>query len=549
MANIMIDIAAEFVGNKAFKKADTATGKLTKNVKSLAKTLGVAFSATAVIAFGKASLKAFAEDEKAATRLTKAVENLGLGFEDSRIKNFISDLEKTAGVADDVLRPAFQSLLQTTGSVAKSQELLKLALDVSAGSGVDAVQVSKDLSLAYLGQTKGLAKYNLGLTKAELNTAGFVTIQNKLNEQYSGQNAARLETYAGKMETLGVAAGNAQEIIGKGLVDALSMLGENDSVSNLADDMESVALYIGDAIRGVGVLVEYLKSIPGAGILFDAFKLGFKSTPLGLLNELGKVNRTAPKPFTTGMSVSGATDTGNKADAARKAAEAAAAKRATELLALQKKTLKSQQDNLKINKAKAIFDLQKIQIEAALKGKISAEDRIRLLLMKAIAEENVDMIDKYTKALADAQAKALELQGTLDKIKATTFPDPFAGWKSSAGNTTAAINEMVGAMFAVQTQIQANGREWSSFANQVVNTQIQSNGREWSSQFSPSATNPLASIMTSTVPMTTQQLQVVVNGSIIAEEDLKKAIVDAVNQSGLTGNQLITGTLDRMVAI
>jgi hypothetical protein len=73
MANVMIDIAAEFVGAKAFKQADTATDKLTKNVKTLAKTLGIGLSVGAVVAFGKASVKAFAEDEAAATRLSKAV--------------------------------------------------------------------------------------------------------------------------------------------------------------------------------------------------------------------------------------------------------------------------------------------------------------------------------------------------------------------------------------------------------------------------------------------------------------------------------------------
>ncbi len=36
MANVMIDIAAEFTGNKAFKQADSSTDKLTKNVKKLA---------------------------------------------------------------------------------------------------------------------------------------------------------------------------------------------------------------------------------------------------------------------------------------------------------------------------------------------------------------------------------------------------------------------------------------------------------------------------------------------------------------------------------
>jgi ABC-type hemin transport system substrate-binding protein len=72
MANIIIDIAAEFTGNKAFKSAETSTDKLTKNIKNMAKTLGVAFSATAVLNYAKASVKAAAADEKAQKQLALA---------------------------------------------------------------------------------------------------------------------------------------------------------------------------------------------------------------------------------------------------------------------------------------------------------------------------------------------------------------------------------------------------------------------------------------------------------------------------------------------
>ena len=50
MANIVIDIAAEFTGKNAFKSAETSTDKLTKNVKNMAKTLGVfLFTLTSVV--------------------------------------------------------------------------------------------------------------------------------------------------------------------------------------------------------------------------------------------------------------------------------------------------------------------------------------------------------------------------------------------------------------------------------------------------------------------------------------------------------------------
>ena len=53
MANVVIDIAAEYTGNKAFKQAETATQKLEKSVAKLGKQLLGVFAATKLIAFGK----------------------------------------------------------------------------------------------------------------------------------------------------------------------------------------------------------------------------------------------------------------------------------------------------------------------------------------------------------------------------------------------------------------------------------------------------------------------------------------------------------------
>ena len=379
----VINIGSKLDG-KGFKQAETATDKLGKSVKKAGLALAAAFSVQKIVAFGKASVKAFAEDEAAAAKLTRTVNNLGLGFEDARITKFIADLEKSAAVSDDILRPAFQSLLSTTGSVTKSQDLLTLALEISAGTGVDAAQVAKDLGLAYLGQTKGLTKYNTGLTKTELASKSFNDIQGLLNSKFSGQNAARLDTYAGKMAVLGVAAGNAQEVIGKGLVDAISKLGDDDSVQNLADDMEKAAERTADVIRGIGVLVAKIKTIPGFnsdfGVLYDI-------SYLALLEKLGKAS-VKPKPFTTPMTVSGSTDAQVKLDKARAKAEADAAKRQKELLALQKKSALAEKNKLSLSQAAETFDTNRISIAAALRATYDKETRLRLEALMAIEDED-----------------------------------------------------------------------------------------------------------------------------------------------------------------
>lgn len=535
-----INIGSKFDA-KGFKQAETALGRLSGSAAKLAKGFGLAFGTAAVARFAKQSVAAFADDEKSTTRLLKAVDNLGMSFEQTRITQFIAEMEKSASVADDYLRPALQSLLTTTGSVTKSQELLKLALDVSAGSGEDLATVSQDIANAYVGQTKGLKKYNLGLSAAELSTAGFTTIQEKLNTQFSGQNAKRLDTYQGQIDTLNIAYGNMQETIGKGLLDSFALLAGDAGISGAASAMNTFAQFTSDAIYGLTTLLS-IKTPSGKtsvfgmilGTLGDVAKYG----PLGKLAEMGakaQQQKDLAKPIAKNAAGIPLTIAQSDADKRRAQLEKDAKARAAALLAMQKKNLKAQQDTLKLTKAKAIFDLQKIQIEAALKGKISDEDRIRLKLMQAIEDENISQIEKYTKLLDEAQAKTKELTDLLASISNVKLSDPFAGWKSSAGNTIDAINEMVRAMFAVQTQIQANGREWSSFANQVANTKIQSNMKEWSSSFSPSATNP--AVMT---PPVTTQPPVVVNvaGTVIAENDLAQAINDALAQSGWAGSAI-----------
>jgi hypothetical protein len=136
MAELRIPIIVENKGKKALGDVDKSVKGLSKSFKKLAGAAGIGLSTAAVIKFGKEAAKAFIADEKAASRLAMSVKNLGLGFETPRIERYIADLSAMSGVTDDQLRPAMQRLLQTTGSVTKSQELLNQAIDISRGSAL-----------------------------------------------------------------------------------------------------------------------------------------------------------------------------------------------------------------------------------------------------------------------------------------------------------------------------------------------------------------------------------------------------------------------------
>ena len=362
MANVMIDIAAEFVGNKAFKQADTATDKLTKNVKKLAGAFGLAFGTTQVLAYGKAAVKAAAEDQKAQQQLALALKNVGLGRDAAASEEYIQRLQTEFGIVDDLLRPAYQTLAVATGDTAESQRLLNLSLDISASTGKDLSSVTAALSRAYLGNNAALSRLGVGISKADLKAKSFEDITNQLQSTFAGSATAAANTFQGSIDKLGVASANASEIIGTGLIDALTKLGEDTSVANLATNMEKTALYIADVIRGVGVLASKLKDLPIIGSL-NVGMIPILGTYLTILREAGKqapIQKASDnahlKSLQNQFAVTKKTTAQNKALTKETAAQ------------LKNKKLEQAIDkaNLALNKGEEIFDMDKIQIAAAL---------------------------------------------------------------------------------------------------------------------------------------------------------------------------------------
>lgn len=421
--SILINLAAEYTGKKAFKEAENATKRLEKSVKSLGKALGYTLSAAAITAYSRASVKAFAEDEAAVQRLATAVDNLGLSYFKTDVEDFIGKTELSAAILDDKLRPAMQALLTTTGSLTKSQKLLNDAITISRASGVDLATVAQDLANGYVGITRGLRKYNTGLTQTELKTKSFADILGVLLTRSAGAADAYLTTTAYKMEVLTVASENAKETIGKGLVDAFALLGGGSSATDAAKTLDSIAKAVAGITTAAGAAI---------GAVVKLYKaLDFVTSLGGLLGTEGKLAQMGQPKVNTNRQSSPAGSWARTKQ--QRDAEAAAAKRAKELAALQKKQVASQkaltaeqkkQNALK--KAGTIFDLDQIQIIAALKGKISEEDRKRLELQLALMTGNLAEAQKLTNEIAIAQGLGEKLAGYL-----ASLPDaknPFASW-------------------------------------------------------------------------------------------------------------------------
>jgi len=416
MANVVVSAIATFNG-KALKKGQKDISAFDKSVKKLGKTFAGTFGAYQLLAFSKKAIAAFAADEKAAKSLEVQLKNTGFAFSAPGVEAYISSLQSLYGVLDDELRPAFQQLLTVTGSITKSQDALETALNVSAATGRSLSEVSAALTRGFSGNTAGLSRLGAGISKATLKTGDMDKIMAELNDKFSGQAAARLGTFAGKMDLITVASADAKEIIGKGLVDALTALSDDKSIGNFTDSMKELATGIADVTRGIGELGRGIQTIANLPGLKQLLTFSYEMSAVGLLQRLGRMSAPAAVLPANKQRSAG------RIDAKRFQTENKLAKaKATELALLLKKNAADKN----VEELKKKFDIERIGLTVALNAAVDEETKLRIKAQLAILDNNDALAKKIleemkaadaAKALADAANKAASALGTFDPAK------------------------------------------------------------------------------------------------------------------------------------
>jgi hypothetical protein len=394
MANIVVAAIAKWNGS-ALVKGEKQLTQFQKTTNKLAKSFVTLFAAQKIYQFGKASVKAFAADEKAAKSLAIALKNTGNGFATIATEGFISRLQDTYKVLDDELRPAFQTLLQATSSITDSQKALELALSISAGTGKDLGSVSMALAKGFAGQTTALSRLGAGLSKATLASGDMDKIMAELNEKFSGQALAATKTYTGQMAALTVATENAKEEIGKGLLDSIALLGGANGIDTATESMDRFGKSIADSTYGLATMLKTLKLPEIAGFFRNAFNnrplpeyFKFKApdaattaaySPTSMYftveqAERAKLVNTIKKQNTT-----------EKEKQKLSAAELAAKKKQAELDQLKKK-----------------FDVDRINLETALANSTDEAEKARIRSLLTIMDEDANAAAKRMAQLDEA---------------------------------------------------------------------------------------------------------------------------------------------------
>jgi hypothetical protein len=266
-----------------------------------------------------------------------------------------------------------------------------------------------------------------------------------------GQAQIAADSYAGSLDKLSVASANVAETLGKDLVDALAILGGEGGLPKTLSLIESMSGAIGTAIIYAARFARVLDIITGSG----AFNM------LGDLNkafaefEAQDKARAASKFAGTGMATSyqGKKAQDAQALAAAKKITNEGKKTAAAALATAKAkqlSLAIDKANLALSKGADVFDLDKIQLNAALIGQAEAlgkattgsqilaiandvqrlkvkqdinalEDAIaskdEAAILKATAKLNEDL--KILGALQRQDAKLLDINKVLAGMKST----------------------------------------------------------------------------------------------------------------------------------
>jgi hypothetical protein len=489
--SIVIDIAAQFTGKRAFAQAENAADKLGRTVKH-------ALIGVGVTAFAKSAISAFAAQEKQLNLFKNSLRTIGFEFATSDSLAFLNTLKLQYGVVDEQLIPAYQQLLTTTRSLAASQNLTNVALDIAARQNISVTTAADALSKAYLGNTRSVAALGLGISKATIASGDFAAILKEITNVTKGSAAAAADTFSGKLARIKVAADSAKESIGAGLVEALMQISKSTDIDQLQGKIinfgNSAAETLGNVGKAISDNIVLIKSF--AIVLAAAFTVNKIATFIAslqaivkvvkqlrnaliasavarnfLFNPLGAAVATAAMFAAIGLVTKGVEalsdsttratenllnlfgaskalgvggDQGGSAKFAEGAAARAAAdakKAASEQLKATKAQTKALQDQGKLNKAKTLFDIDQIQILAALQGKVTAEEKLRLSLQMALLQGNASEAERLSKELAISQLKTTNLALAISNLPKAL--NPFAGWGKEIDDLLAKLLEML----------------------------------------------------------------------------------------------------------
>lgn len=397
---------------KELKGFDKFVASSNFKLRSFAKAGAIAAAAGLAI-FAKKSIDAALAQEKLDKQLRLTLGSIGKEGLLPDVKIFIDDLQRASNVTEEELVPALRQLVAQTGDLEASQFLLGKALDVSAGTGADLSTVLDAINKAAIGNYKSIAQLGIGLTAADAKALGFAGIMQSL-DKYTGAAAASTETFEGQLKSFKISAGEATETLGTGFLTASSyIVTGTDNLRSFGLVLESIAGGVSDTVVG------FFKTVSEKGVFSalnttfeDLGKEGFKVRQKQYLQAKGYLGLS--------QQTIDALELQNKYGKKTLTNDQLLAKIQAGILAKEKQLTKEKAAQAALDKKKAelsaMFDIDRINLQAALTRKLSLEDEARVKILQKLAEGTeaaVNEAQRYAdvlKVIEDGQITTEEVE-------------------------------------------------------------------------------------------------------------------------------------------
>lgn len=485
--------------------------------------LKMAGAAYAIYRLGKESVIAAAKAQKLDTTFATSLRNMNIGNQTEELLTYIDTVSLATGVLDQELIPAFSRLLSSTKNVAASQKLLNIAVDTAQGTGKDLSTVTTILTKAMEGQRKGLSSLGLGIDAATLKTMDLAEVVAALEKAYGGTAAANANTFAGMLDRVRRSAELAKESMGQAFLSQLDLSAQEMADLNTAVQaaakgfgwlMGAVGSFVATSISGLRNVRDYFMQDPIIRWIVEKMGLGGTSIYTGNPNLRGLYKKTPEERANEALMklLKKMDEDAKKRDAAELARQRAAEAARKRQAALDKELAQKQMR----------YDTERIGLQAAF---ARSEDDVTKARIRDLLELNTA---QYASALGLNTILDIEklVQEQLDKILGTQMK-----WNTEIYKSIAGYGQLQSAAAAFAAAQPGSAAQFRAAEEQA------------SRGFFPSGSDNALPMDSGTGPATwtlpspggNTTVNVTVQGSVMAQQDLEAAIAGAVNSAARAG--------------
>jgi len=269
------------------KRMDKKVGGFSRSMRNALIGIAAGISFSALTRGLQEATEAAADDRKSQALLAEVLKNTTDATNDqiASVENQIGMWQNATGILDDTLRPAYSKLIASTEDVTTANNLMEIALDVSAGTGKDLEVVATQLARAQNGNVKALDKLVPGLSDA-------VDPMGELADKYAGMAETAAEN--DPISRINVVIADMQELIGIKLLPKLDAFADWLNTPKGTKFIDDISKTLGGIVDAITFLTEVPNFFASTGAQYQDY-----------VNRQNKTHTVDPRSYMPQMATGG----------------------------------------------------------------------------------------------------------------------------------------------------------------------------------------------------------------------------------------------------